>query len=302
MDRIIEIAQDNRHLAVNRGFMTVSEDKTEIGRVPLDQIGAVIANAHGITYSNNLFVKLSEYNVPVVVCAKNHLPVSIVLPVEGNYLQGDIINGQAQVKKTTLNRWWRDIVHAKIKQQAAVLETFGLNTSPLDYMAAHLKPADSDNQEGQAARYYFQELFGKNFRRDRNADGINALLNYGYTILRASVIRAIIAAGLHPSLGIHHCNQYNAFRLADDLMEPFRPLIDFCVKRLASDGKTEIDAETKKRLVAVLSCNIPTKNGAVEISYLIMRLATSYAKCVRTKENITPDLPPPLTGMALWSL
>lgn len=300
MDRIIEIAQNNRHLAVDRGFMTVSEDGQEIGRVPIDQIGAVIANAHGLTYSNNFLVRLADQCAPLVVCGANHVPVSVVLPLESHHLQGDIITAQAALKPAALNRFWKEIIRAKLTQQAAVLTACGTVDTPLRYMAKQVKNGDPENLEGQGAKYYFQSLFGKDFRRDRGQSGINAMLNYGYTILRSAVIRSIVAAGLHPSLGIHHCNQYNAMRLADDLMEPFRPLVDFCVYRLPNKSDT-VTTEIKQRLVAVLSCTAQTSKGSCEINYLIENLAVSLAKCA-LGETDKLDLPPTMTDMDLWGL
>lgn len=301
MDRIIEIARDDRHLATEHGFMTVSENGAEIGRVPLDQIGAIIANAHGLTYSNNLLVRLAEQNAPLVICGNNHVPVSVMLPLDGHYLQGDIITAQAAMKQTTLNRFWKEIIQAKIRQQAEVLDACGLPDKPLRYMIPQIKSGDPENLEGQAARFYFQTFFGKAFRRDRTQQGINALLNYGYTILRSAVIRAIVGSGLHPSLGIHHCNQYNPMRLADDLMEPFRPLVDFCVHRLIADKIEEVNPTAKKRLVSLLSCTAQTDKGAFEINTLILNLAVSMAKCA-TGQVEKLDLPPPMTGMSLWGL
>lgn len=301
MDRIIEITSNNRHLAVERGSMAVFEDGKEIGRVPFDQIGAVIANAHGLTYSNNFLVRLAEQKAPLVICGANHVPVSVLLPLEGNYLQSSIMSAQAAMKETTLNRYWKEVVRAKIRQQAAVLDAFGLESKILKSMALKVRSGDSENMEGQAARYYFQTLFGKSFRRDRTQTGINALLNYGYTILRSSVIRSVVAAGLHPSLGLHHCNQYNPMCLADDLMEPFRPMIDFCVRRLVGDGCDSVTADAKKRLVSVLSCSMPTDKGSREISYVINDVAVSLAKCARG-ESDTLNFPSPMSDLALWGI
>lgn len=280
MDRIIEIAQDGRHLAVERGFMTVCENGKELGRVPFDQIGAVIANAHGLTYSNNLLVRLAEQNAPLVICGSNHVPAAVVLPMEGHHLQGDIITAQAAMTPAALNRCWKEIVQQKISRQADVVAACGFMDGPLRFMAKQVKSGDPDNQEGQAARFYFTTLFGRSFRRDRSQSGINALLNYGYTILRSAVVRAIVGAGLHPSLGIHHQNQYNAMRLADDLMEPFRPFVDYCVRKMDFEGVRDVDPDAKRRLVALLSCPMPAEKGVVEIGYQIVTAAVSYAKCV----------------------
>ena len=302
MDRIIEIAQDNRYLAIDRGFMVVYENAQEVGRVPIDQIGAVIANAHGLTYSNNLLVRLAEQNAPFVVCGANHIPASIMIPLENHHLQGDILTAQAKMKQSAADRFWKDIIQAKLTQQAEVLKTCSKPDMPLRYMAKQVKNGDPENLEGQGARYYFQTLFGKDFRRDRAQDGINAMLNYGYTILRSAVIRAITGAGLHPSLGIHHQNQYNAMRLADALMEPFRPLVDFCVYRMTDEDEFgSVTPEVKKRLVALLSRTVKTEERECEIAYLISNLAVSLQKCV-TGEADGLSLPEAMTGKNLWSL
>lgn len=301
MDRIVEIAQDNRHLAVERGFMTVSESGKLLGKVPFDQIGAVIANAHGLTYSNNLLVRLAEQNAPLVICGANHAPVAVLISLDGHHLQGDIITAQAQIKQSASDRLWKEIIQAKITQQAEVIATLGQPDAPLRYWAKSVKNGDPENCEGQAARYYFQNFFGKDFRRDRDQAGINAMLNYGYTILRSAVIRAIVGAGLHPSLALHHCNQYNSMRLADDLMEPFRPLVDFCVFKLARQGKDDVTPDVKKELVSLLARPIQTDKGAIEINYLIGNLAVSLARCALGKAKRL-DIPPPVTDMALWGL
>ena len=162
MDRIIEIAQDNRHLATEHGFMTVAENGSEIGRVPLDQIGAVIANAHGLTYSNNLLVRLAEQNAPLVICGSNHVPVSVMLPLDGHHLQGDIITAQAAIKQTTLNRFWKELIQAKIRQQAEVLDACGLPDKPLRYMIPQIKSGDPENLD-KPRDFIFKPFLAKLF-------------------------------------------------------------------------------------------------------------------------------------------
>ena len=295
MDRIIEITQDNRHLSVNRGFMVVSEKEMELGRIPFDQIGAVVANAHGLTYSNHLLVRLAEQNAPLVICGANHTPAAVLVSLVGHHLQSDTIRAQADVKKTTLNRLWKDIVVSKIRQQAAVLKTLSKPDARLCLLASQVKSGDPENTEGIAARYYFQSLFGANFRRDRNASGINALLNYGYIVLRSTVIRSVIAAGLQPSLGIHHHNQYNPMCLADDLIEPFRPLVDLCVYKIVSNGCVDVTPEAKKRLAELLSFRIEAGGRFYELTYIIQKLAISFADIVCGKRD-SLDLPPTVRG------
>lgn len=296
MDRIIEISQDNRHLAVERGFMVVSEQGQEIGRVPLDQIGCLIINAHGITYSNNLIIRLAEYNAIIIACGQNHLPISVIIPIEGHYMQSKILLAQAQMKQSKKDALWKDIVKAKIIQQAYVLEAIGEQQEQLLNLAKQVKNGDPENIEGRAAYLYFKSLFGFGFKRERNQKDLskvgieNSLLNYGYTIIRSAMIRSIIASGLHPSIGLHHCNQFDSMQLADDLMEPFRPIVDYTVFQMIKSGIQEIDTFSKKRLVNILSIPMKSKKGQVEISYLMNMLANSLSSGI-LNENIKLNIP-----------
>ncbi len=283
--RIIEISTNNKHLSIDRGFLVVSEDKQEVGRIALDTIEAVIVYAHGITYSNNVLVKLAEQKSPLVICSQNFLPTSILIPIDGNYTQAGIMDAQIQATEPTRKRLWQQIVKIKILQQASVLEFLGKPNKFLRELAKNVKSGDTDNKEGEGARKYFPLLFGKDFIRDRDKDGINTLLNYGYIILRSATARAIIAAGLHPTLGLHHKNQYNTFRLADDLMEPFRPLVDIVVYKLINEGKIELNRENKSTLVNILSKNMPALIGYTETGFCIQTLATSLAQVFLGKRN-----------------
>ena len=248
MQRVVDLSSDGLHVAVHRGFLTVSKDREEMGRVALDDIGGVIAHAHGLTWSNTVFVRLSERAVPVVLCAANHAPVACVWPLQGNHLQGRRLNAQVDASRPLAKRIWRDIVVAKIRMQGAVLASVGAEAGAFDRLARKVRSGDPDNVEAQAARRYWQAFMGSDFRRDQDGEGVNALLNYGYTVLRAIISRAICAAGLHPSIGLHHSNRANAFALADDLMEPYRPIIDRAVYNLVQDGLREVSPEAKTAL------------------------------------------------------
>lgn len=283
--RIIEISTDNKYLSIDRGFVIISENKEEIGRIALDTIEAVIIYAHGITYSNNFLVKLAEQKSPLVICNSNFLPTSILIPIEGHYLQAGVMDAQISSTESLRKRLWQQIVRAKLLQQASALEYLGKPYIFLKNLAKNVKCGDPENREGEGARKYFPILFGKNFIRDRELNGINTLLNYGYIILRSSVARAIVAAGLHPTLGLHHSNQFNPFRLADDLIEPFRPLVDIVVYKLTTDGKNILDKENKLKLVNILSKNMPALIGYTEVGFCIQSLATSLAQVYLGKRN-----------------
>lgn len=278
--RIVEIADDRRHLCVNRGFMVVRDtegERQELGKVPLDDIAAIIANAHGISYTNNLLVELAARGIPFVLCAANHNAVGMLLTLDGHHVQAKRIEAQIAASLPTHKRLWAAIVKSKLEQQAATLEATGRPGMPLRALVSKVRSGDPDNIEAQGARRYWKLLFGSDFRRDQNGEGINALLNYGYTIIRSATARAVVAAGLHPSIGLHHSNDGNAMRLVDDLMEPFRPFIDLKVWHLQRTGQLHVTPETKRTLVNTVYDDIQTTVGVTPVMGCIQRLAISLA-------------------------
>lgn len=302
--RIVEVADDQRHLSLYRGFMVVQETKGErqkLGQVPLDDIAAVIANAHGLSYTNNLLVALAERGAPFVLCAANHNAVGMLLPIEGNFEQSRRIEAQIAASRPTHKRLWAAVVRAKLEQQAAALAAVGAPAAPLTALARKVKSGDPLNIEAQGARRYWALLFGKDFRRDQRASGLNALLNYGYTLLRAAMARAIIAAGLHPSIGLHHSNDYNAMRLVDDLMEPFRPLADLKVWQLWRNDEPELTPVTKRALVHILYDDMQSSTGVTPVMVCMQRLATSLAQ-VYLGQRDKLDLPLPGLPLTLGAV
>jgi CRISPR-associated protein Cas1 len=299
--RIVEVADDQRHLFLHRGFMVVKEtngDHKELGQVPLDDIAAVIANAHGLSYTNNLLVALAERGAPFVLCAANHNAVGMLWPIQGNFEQSRRIEAQIDASKPTHKRLWATIVKAKLEQQAATLEATGNPTAPLAALVPKVKSGDPENVEAQGARRYWVLLFGDGFRRDQQAEGLNALLNYGYTVLRAATARAIIAAGLHPGIGLHHSHDGNPMRLVDDVMEPFRPVIDLKVWQLWRNHEEQITPDTKRALVHTLYDDMQSDLGATPVMVCIQKLATSLAQ-VYLGQRDKLDLPLPGLPLAL---
>jgi CRISPR-associated protein Cas1 len=299
--RIVEVADDRRHLHLHRGFMVVQDtegDRKELGHVPLDDISAVIANAHGLSYTNNLLVALAERGAPFVLCAANHKAVGMLLPIEGNFEQARRIELQICATQPTRKRLWATIVRSKLQQQASALDATGSPTAPLTALVSKVKSGDPENVEAQGARRYWSLLFGDTFRRDQNGDGINGMLNYGYTVLRACTARSVIAAGLHPSIGLHHSNDNNAMRLVDDLMEPFRPAIDLKVWSLYRSGGTQVTPEAKRALVRTLYEEMLTETGATPVMVCTQKLATSLAQ-VYLGERERLDLPLPGLPIAI---
>lgn len=275
--RIVEIAENGRYLHADRGFLVVECRGEKIGQVPLDDIAAVIANAHGLVYSNQLLVVLAAREVPFVLCANNHNPVAIIWPLVGHHRQAERMDAQLAAKKPLQKRLWQQIVRAKILWQAHVLKSVSQPDAPLSALVKRVSSGDAKNVEAQAARRYWPLLMGKGFIRDTDAEGANSLLNYGYTVLRAATARGVLAAGLHPGLGLHHCNPYNTMRLVDDLMEPYRPLVDLLVWRLVREGAENVDKNSKRELVHLLYQDFTTSYGTTPLLNCVQRLATSLA-------------------------
>jgi CRISPR-associated protein Cas1 len=294
MDQIIDITQDGRHLARDRGFLTVSEGNTTVARVPLDQVAAVLAHAHGITWSNSLLAALADQGTPVVICGSNHRPQGVLWPMEGHHQQGARIRAQWSASVPFVKRAWKAVVIAKIRMQAAALEAIGQRPAPLRMMMRRVQSGDTGNTEAQAARHYWPLMMGPEFRRDTNGSGVNAMLNYGYTVLRAATARAVAGAGLHPAIGIFHANGSNAFALADDLMEPFRPLVDLTVRTIACTEGHDVTPAAKAALARLIVLDIPFAGETTPVATAIVRLAASLAHSFETRHLALalPDPPP----------
>jgi CRISPR-associated protein Cas1 len=290
--RIVEIASDNRHISLDRGFLVVGGEAEDARRTPIDDLAAVIGNAHGLTYSNSVLVALAQRGVPFVLCGANHSPVGFLISVEGNWEQAKRFDRQIEASKPLRNRLWAQVIRTKLLQQAHTLVCTGSTSRSLVALAKKVRVGDPENIEAQGARRYWGLLFGENFRRDRQAGGINALLNYGYTVLRAATARSVLAAGLHPTVGLHHANEVNAMRLVDDLSEPFRPVIDLQVWELARAGTTDVTSEAKRCLVNSLFCSICMTDGEVPVMNSLHRLAISLAQ-VYMGDRDRLDLPLP---------
>lgn len=301
MDQIVDIASDGRHLSRERGFLKVSAEGCEIGRVPLDQVAGVIVHAHGTTWSASLLVELAERGAPVVLCGANHAPRSVLMPLEGHYSQGARMRAQWQATQPFVKQAWKRIIQSKIAMQAAALSAMGAAPAPLEMMLRGVKSGDSTNVEAQAARYYWPQMMGDAFRRDRGEAGGNALLNYGYTVLRAATARAVVAAGLHPSIGLHHSNRGNAFALADDLMEPFRSLVDCAVRGLLSENGPEVDTTAKQALARLIALDLPLGEATTPVSVALSKLATSLGQSFEAGK-LTLALPLPPDALTLRGL
>ncbi len=290
--RVIEIETDGRHIALQRGFLMVMDKGSEIGRLPLDDIAAVIANAHGLTCTNTVLIELANRGIPVVLCGANHMPAAIVWPVDAHHMQTGRMNDQVAASQPMKKQLWSQLVRAKILAQAATLEAVGAKHAGFYLLSRKVRSGDPDNVEAEAARRYWPLLLGEEFRRDKDGAGSNGLLNYGYAVLRAGMARAVMAAGLHPAFGLMHSNRGNPMVLVDDLMEPFRPTVDREVYHLLRQGMTEVNRETKAALARIMVLDLPTDSGRTPLMLCAERLARSLAR-VFAGEGKELDLPLP---------
>jgi CRISP-associated protein Cas1 len=294
---LVEIADAGRHVSVHRGFLKVSDDGNELGRVPLDDITALVLSAPQVTLSKQVMVQLAERKAIIVTCGRNWHPVSFTLPFGVHYDSAGVLKDQINASKPLRKRLWQQVVQAKVASQAHVLERHNPHSTQieeLNLLRRRVRSGDPENMEAQAARRYWPALMGKDFRRDRNAEGTNALLNYGYTVLRAATARAVCGSGLHPALGLHHGSRVNPFALIDDLMEPFRPMIDSiaCTKAL---GSAEVDTETKQALAAVLQEDMHLSIGLSPVANCLVRLAQSLTSSLAAgkAELVIAEVRPP---------
>jgi len=224
----------------------------------------------------------------------------LLWPVDGHHRQAARMDAQLSASLPLRKRLWKQLTQTKIGMQAAVVGLFGGPEPPLRRLASTVRSGDPSNVEGRAARLYWGLLFGKTFRRNHDGEGINGLLNYGYTVLRATVARQLMGAGLHPGIPLHHANEGNPMRLVDDLMEPFRPLVDAFVRKLVDIGKTTINNETKRTLALLPVRNMLTSRGISPVALVIQRMVVSLAQLYENPENMI-ELPP-TTKTALTSL
>lgn len=217
--------------------------------IPIEDIGNVILEHQRISITLPLLNALSDNNVAVIICGENYMPNAMLLNLDSNTIQAEVYRTQTDANEPLKKRLWKQIIEAKIRNQSALLNKLGKKGDKLKAYYTNVKSGDSDNREGVASKIYWKEMFGKDFVRNRVGESPNNMLNYGYTLLRAAVARALMGSGLFPAFGLFHRNRYNAFPLADDIMEPYRPFVDELVFYLYANGERELTKQVKADLM-----------------------------------------------------
>jgi len=263
------------------------QEDEDIITIPIEDIGLVILDHSQITITSGVIAKLLEKNVALVTCDATHHPTGLMLNLDGHTLQRKQFAAQIESSLPLKKQLWQQTITAKIYNQASLLKQQGKENKYLLNLAKDVKSGDSENHEAKAASYYWKNLFHPaiGFRRDRYGLPPNNLLNYGYAILRAVVARSLVGSGLLPTLGIFHRNQYNAYCLADDIMEPYRPFVDKLVCALFNPLEPAFDLalETKKQLLTIPAMDVFIDGDRSPLMVAVQRTTASLAKCFEGK-------------------
>lgn len=247
--------------------------------VPIEDIGFVVLEHQQTSITLPLLNALSDNNVAVIFCGENRMPNAMLMNLDSNTTQGESFRAQIDASEPLKKGLWKQVVEAKIRNQAALLNKLGKDGDKLKPYYTNVKSGDTDNREGIAAKIYWSELFGDGFVRHREGIEPNSLLNYGYTLLRAAVARALMGSGLLPALGIFHRNRYNAFPLADDIMEPYRPYVDEIVYNMYINGMTVLDKDAKSQLMHILFADTIFSKVTRPLDIGLTITTASLAKC-----------------------
>lgn len=269
------------YLSTQKQALEVRYPNTETAkRVPIEDVGMVILDHYRLTLTSTLLTKLLENNVAVISCDAHHLPLGMFLNLNGHTLQQEHFANQIAVTQAKKDRLWKQTIQAKISNQAILLERQGVSVQNMRRWVSKVKNGDPENLEARAAGYYWKYLFGDiKFVRERFGASPNGLLNYGYTILRGVVARALVGSGLLPTLGIHHHNKYNAYCLADDIMEPYRPFVDQIVLYLVNQGVGELTSESKQELLKIAVLDVKINQQRSPLMLAVQQTTSSLQQC-----------------------
>lgn len=286
--RIVEISSARTYLSVKHGQLVVKENGTELSQIPCEDIGILLVDHIGTSYTHSVFTRLLDAGAAIVLCGGNHHPAGLLLPLESHSAQTERFRQQIEAKEPVKKRLWKQLVQAKIKHQARIVGPDSEVYPALMALRKRVRSGDPQNIEAQASRKYWAAyLQDVEFRRDVEGKPPNNLLNYGYTVMRAAVARALCSAGLLPCLGIHHRNRYNAFCLADDLVEPFRGYVEAKVKEIVeSDGvPDELTQDLKARLLEVLYETVVIAGCKSPLMVGLHRTMASLQRCFSGEQD-----------------
>jgi CRISP-associated protein Cas1 len=273
----------------NEQLIFESAEDGELKTLPIEDIGVLIMDHQQITITQALIAKLLENNVALITCDSRHHPTGLMLNLDGHTLQSRKFAAQVEATVPLKKQLWQQTVACKIDNQACMLEGVQVGAKNLRNWAQEVKSGDADNHEAVAAAYYWKNIFAifPDFKREREGEPPNNLLNYGYAILRAVVARNLVASGLLPTLGIFHKNQYNAYCLADDIMEPYRPFVDKVVWTIVRmhGNFLELTPDMKKQLLGIPAMDVVINGEKSPLMVAVQKTTASLAKCFEGKQR-----------------
>lgn len=270
-------------MMIDLPHLKILGDEDSKKTVPIEDVGIIVLDHQQITITHGCIAALLDNNAAIVTCDNTHHPTGMMLPIDGHDTQSERFRYQIDASQPLKKQLWQQTIQAKILNQAAVLAARGIEHENMLYWAKSVRSGDPDNYEGRAAAYYWRNVFPKKveFFRGRDGDPPNNLLNYGYAILRAIVARSLVCSGLLPTLGIHHRNKYNAYCLADDIMEPYRPFVDKIVLRIIDNGENflELGNSIKSQLLAIATVDVQFEKGRSPLMVGLQTTTASLARC-----------------------
>jgi CRISP-associated protein Cas1 len=285
INRILEISAHPVRLSVRHQALQIKRVGMDATLISFEDIAVIVVSNCQVSYTHSVLQHLLEAGGIFVTCDADHLPIGMVLPLQAHHRQITRFTLQSNVSEPTRKRAWQQIIKTKIRAQGRALQRIHGNDAGVSEYAKRVKSGDPQNIEAQAAKRYWQNMFAGSFRRSREGTDENPYLNYGYAVLRAIVARAICAAGLHPCLGLHHHNQYSMFCLADDLMEPLRPIVDQVVHQITAHEAVpkKLDSHSKQALLTPLLGRYQVNSENLTLFEISNKMAASLIKVFEGK-------------------
>lgn len=286
IERIIEIADTAAFLSLENNLLKIKVPEKEVTMIPISEIQCLILANPAVTVTGALMSELALHGVIIVISGTNRMPTAMQLPLDANYIQNERFRAQISASQPLNKRLWQVIVREKIRSQGKILRYFHGDDFNLLKLSEKVNSGDTDNLEGRAAVIYWKNLFSVPFVRDRDNDDNNLLLNYGYAVLRAMAARACCGAGLHPTLGINHHNRFDPYCLADDLMEPYRYVVDKKVAELNPENNrvSELTKEFRKEILNVLLDKVESSYGYWKLADMLKKSASQVAESYCNEE------------------
>lgn len=287
--KVVDISTEGLFLNHRRGFLLITQSSEEKGSVPIEDIAVLVLSAQGMTITKDVFATLINQGSVIVLCGEKYSPISVITPLAGNYEFTGKLKTQIAVSQPLKKRIWQSIIKEKILNQSVVLRKIGMLSQSLllKNVSNQVLSGDTTNREAFAAREYWCCIFGNDFIRNQDGeDAVNSYLNYGYAVLRGLVARAVCASGLHPSLGLFHHNEQDNMCLVDDLMEPFRIIVDMLVFKFLTENQEKDVLKWKKTVIQELpEFKVKVQDETTKLSIALESYTNSLYHSYKTKEN-----------------